>query len=517
MAGAYTRVPIDITQPEGGYVEFRGDISAPAGIYSFSYYFRKAVTKPKTYIREKNIDFHAHPWNIYITGLELYTRLVRLDAPAPGWKVVIYTDQQTLDDIDESMPSPEKEKIKAVFADPNVILAKVVWPEYSPFPAIAPQTILERKVENAILRTFRMFSFTVFNCPVFVRDADTTFEVGVGTFEEVLDLIRVWETTFLEQAIAKGFPLIYASQLGYARKFHIDYRIENESAQSLGTFAGMVNYLGGIPEMRELWQESLAYIRGTCHIIPETGISSNQYKVERYISKDEQILLFVILPALMDRTFFFYYKFTPDTDISSWSDLKSGFGRAFNRFVETFPEQFQEEVFGTNKQWTIIDSRFFLSPDEKLKDFLIKTQFKYIFNLAPNGTEPTVNKFTEQWMKEWIEKGLTDSDDPISDLRWVREHRGDFLHNSYSVIEAFRNPKYDAFLRITFEELQREHRKVCIAKGVPGRFVLSAKYNEANRRNLEIGAPVTNTVPHKGGRKKTRRSKSKKSKKTRRR
>jgi hypothetical protein len=496
-----TKVPIDITQPEGGYVEFRGDITAPAGVYSFSYYFRKAAIKPKTY-NGKNIDVHGHPWTIYITGLELYTQVVRSGAPSTkgGWKVVIYTDQQTLDDIDESMPAPEKARIQAVFADPNVILAKVVWPEYAPFPANAAGEHKERKVENAILRTFRMFSFAVFNCPVFVRDADTTFDIGYGTTDKTLEIMRVWETTFYEQAMAKGFPIIYASQTDYVKGFHVDYRVKEESSQSLGTFAGMVNYLGGLQgEMRELWQEALAYIRGACHIVPETGISSNQSERARYIGKDEQILIFVFLPPLMDRTFFFYYNFVVGADFIYWAGSKSGFGRAFNRFVEAFPGQFEKRtsyggLMGAKNYWAMKDRKAFYTPNEKLGDFLSKVHGKHGFALEAVGTPPAgeasppprdVEELAREWMEEWVGKGLTDPADPILDPRWVAEDRGDTLHNPYSVVEAFRNPKYDTLLRITFEEIQRAHRKVCMTKGIHGRYALAAKYNEANRVNRE--------------------------------
>jgi hypothetical protein len=501
MAGAtpLVRVPIDLTQPEGGYVEFRGDITAPAGIYSFSYYFRKAAIGPKAY-NGKNIDVHEHPWAIYIRGLDLYTQLVKSGAPSEGLKVVIYTDQQTLDDIDECMPSLAKELIQEVFADPAVILAKVVWPEYAPFPADAAVSNKEKKVDNAILRTFRMFSFAVFNCPVFVRDADTTFDIAYGPTEKTLEIIRVWETTFFEQARAKGFPMIYASQTGYIRKFHVNYRIEGESAQSLGTFAGLVNSLGGLQaEMRELWQEALAYIRGTCRIVPETGISSNQANPPQYISKDEQILVFVFLPPLMDRTFFFYYNFVPNGYFTSWADTNSGFGRAFHRFIEEFPGQFEKKISysgwgGAGNYWAMRNPKFFWTPKEKLGDFLSKVHGKHAFSLEAVGTPPAgeaspVPKDTEElareWMEEWIGKGLTDPADPILDPRWVAEDRGDTLHNPYSVVEAFRNPKYDTLLRITFEEIQRAHRKVCITKGIHGRYALAAKYNEANRVNRE--------------------------------
>lgn len=518
-ANGWERVPIDITKPEGGYVEFQkkeeGPLEAIAGVYSFTYYFRKAALGEKWAPEmAANINVQNHPWLIYITGLELYTTLVKSGAPAPNWKVVVYTDQQTLDDIDESMPSPHKEKIQGILADPAVIVAKVVWPEYAPFAA--PVTTPEQKVENAILRAFRLFSFVRFNCPVFVRDADTTHSILYITNTEIPKILRnmrVWETTFLEQARAKGFPLIYASELDYSKQFHKNYRLDTDFG-STGAFAGMVNYLGGIAEMRDLWQEALSYIRGVCRIVPETGLSSNKNHVARYIGKDEQILLFVLLPPLMDRTFFFVYNFVGGSGhpFIYWGEEgDSPFSKAFLRIRETFPEQFERKraawsmTRGSYDYWSVKNSEFFQYPDNKLSDFikkvdpqnyLLKEAFKRglpqpasPFNEAappPNlsGITPkSREELVSEVMEEWIGKGYTDPGDPIGDPRWLEYDQSDSLHNPYSVIEAFRNPKYDLVLRITFEELQRAHRSVCSSKGIAGRYALAARFNVANEAN----------------------------------
>jgi hypothetical protein len=524
--GLMERVPIDITKPEGGYVEFQKKDEEPleaiAGVYSFTYYFRKAALGAKWAPEmAANINVQNHPWVIYITGLDLYTQLVKSGAPAPGWKVIVYTDQQTLDDIAEWMPSPFKEKIQGILADSAVIVAKVVWPEYAPFPA--PVTTPEKKVENAILRAFRLFSFVRFNCPVFVRDADTTHSILHITNTEIpkiLTNMRVWETTFLEQARAKGFPLIYASELDYGKEFHKDYRL-NTDFGSTGAFAGMVNYLGGIAEMRDLWQEALSYIRGVCHIVPETGLSSNKNHVARYIGKDEQILLFVLLPPLMDRTFFFVYNFVGGTGhpFIYWGEEgDSPFSKAFLRIRETFPEQFERKkaawsiTRGSYDYWSLKNSKFFAYPDHKLSDFirkvdpqnyLLEEAFKRglpqeftpqtvsPFNATPpppkfnlSGIEPkSREELVSEVMEEWVGKGWTDPGDPIGDPRWLEYDQSDSLHNPYSVIEAFRNPRYDAVLRIVFEELQRAHRSVCSSKGIAGRYALAAKFNVANEAN----------------------------------
>jgi hypothetical protein len=290
----------------------------------------------------------------------------------------------------------------------------------------------------------------------------------------------------------KGMPLIYASQTDYVKRFHIDYRLPaGEAPGSIGAFAGMINYIGGISsgEMREIWQEALGYIRGTCHIISETGVSSNIDDKPRWVSKDEQVLLYVFLPPLMDRTFFFYYNFVGGlgTAFTSWQDSRSPTTkRAFQRVYNTFPEQFQKTTHFTTlgpakTSWGIKNPDFFASPDSKLGDFFRKS--------SPTAHDPrSREEQLGELLEQWVARGDTDRNDPITDPAWYTHGSYDTLHNPYSVIEAFRNPKYDLLLRVIFEEFQRGNRLVCMRHGIPVRHALAAKFNVANEENRVAAA-----------------------------
>jgi hypothetical protein len=503
MAGAVSaevlelvRVPIDPSAPEGGYVEFtRKPLADPPGVFSFSYYFRKAATQRLR--NSRNINAKNHPYSVYINGLEAYLATVKRGAPVPGWKIVIFTDRRTLIDIEESMPVEYRVRIKAVLDDPDVILGLVVWPEYDPVARVEGGEYQELgiKVENAILRVFRLFSCVIFSCPSFVRDADTTFAVYS---DPKVDDIAIWESEFYAQAMAKGLPFIFATQIEYYKGFHRDPRLpENKSINQLGTFAGVFNYLGtggrasggaggaaggAEVDIVALWKDALSYIRGVCHIVPETGLSSNAGATS-YIGKDEQILVYIWLPQIMDRAFFFYYNFVGGntSDLMHWSLSRDEvFGKALEKlsttpgFERAFrPEKVRVGMYGIEKDIIKIqEEQLIWPPYTKLEKFWSSVQVQMI-------SIPTEDEAIESVRSDWLAKGWIDEGDPIADKRFHIPGK-DTLHNPYSVIEAFRNPKYDTMLRVITESFQKSHRIICRLEGVPTKYVLEGRYVEEN-------------------------------------
>lgn len=416
----------------------------------------------------------------------------------PGWKIVIFTDRRTLIDIEEHMPPEYRVRIKAVLDNPDVIVGVVVWPEYDPIERVEGGAWQELgvKVENAILRVFRLFSCLIFSCPSFVRDADTTFSLYSPAD---VDHIIMWESEFYRQAMAKGIPFIFATQIEYYRGFHKDPRLpENKAINQLGTYAGMFNFLGpygsgsgasggGGENLTELlaslWNDALSYIRGVCHIVPKTGLSSNTGR-PGYIGKDEQILVYVWLPQIMDRTFFFYYNFVggDSSEFMYWYDYRTEiFRKALEKLSTTpgFERAFKRErvrkggVFGPESDSISLDQKELLwPPSEKLQKFW--TSVLVQMKITQNEDAAIEDVHTD-----WLAKGWIDEGDPIADKRF-HIHGKNPLHNPYSVIEAFRNPKYDTMLRVITESFQKSHRVICRLEGIPTKYVLEERYAEEN-------------------------------------
>lgn len=500
---------IDKNDP-GGTIEYTwNNPEEPAGVFSFVYYFRRAAANRNI---EAGVDRNTrgHPYAIYIAGLELYLGIAKSAAFA-GWKVVVYTDETTLEHIDEYMKNPMKRKIKALLSDPSVIVATVRWPQYAPFPSTATSKEKRSRVDNPILRCFRYHAFVAFRCPVFVRDADTYFgieslqdmESNVASYDETLahfiEKVGLWEhTLFMEHSkysAKHGTPMLYGTNIDYYRGWHYNKRLAKEVEteyfgrkyketswkkvpDSLGAYAGMINYLGGIREWAsgELWQDSVEFIQQSCHILPVEGISSNVGE-KTNIGKDEQIPLFVWLPKLFSKTFFLMFPFADDNASIMYfeSSRTPFFNKAYHALrkdlekkgIDMFEEKRGE--YSSQKYWSLKNDKFFYSPYRKLQHF---QQIKYI---------------AEGELQKWIAAGLTDSEDPILSFLDM-EKKYILFSNPYTVIEAFRTPKWDSMLRVLYTSFQHAYVVACREEGIAVRHELEDSFAANNAAAAEAVA-----------------------------
>ncbi|NBP59307.1 hypothetical protein EBU71_22675, partial [bacterium] len=307
-------VPIDSRQEDpynAGEIRYMyREPSDPAGVYSLVFYW------------------HGGGWpnfTKYLKGLHFYRRLVH-DERFPGWKLVVYTDTETLNNLayfDTDTPEivNQKKMMNSVLNDPKLILAFVTWPEYAPFQTVENTNVspwtgkareyqkifarnapeLSMKIHGPVFRCFRYHAFHYFPyIPVYVRDADTTFfwsdKLNAATLDEEFTKESQWEAAFFKyftefnRGNGNKYPMLLGTQVEYTRKWHKNARLpltpggKNFYGHNLpsyreggmfGIYAGMMAYNGGIDEWKSpmLWHSSLDYIRGVCKILPNTGIS----------------------------------------------------------------------------------------------------------------------------------------------------------------------------------------------------------------------------------------------------
>jgi hypothetical protein len=289
------------------------------GMFVTTYYFRDSDCTTCN-------DFKGQdsPWvktDVYKVGILHYLGVT--DQPEfEGWKVVIYLDKHSLENpvfrtnTTTARAIKHKEEWAKISSHPNVIFGVVDWPEYSVGSKGDSKT-----VDNAILRALRFKAFHDFpDWPVFLRDADTLFEnliKGGGdttTLANFTAKLATWEKTVwdaLKVLFAEPSPyrLLVASQPNYYRQWHVHPKT---GKRTTGCYAAITSCLGNLPEFKDgsLWRKCLAYLRENMQIIQkgEERVPSNISK-PTYIGKDEQLLSFVIIPAVFDKVYFYYFEY----------------------------------------------------------------------------------------------------------------------------------------------------------------------------------------------------------------
>jgi len=305
-------IPISRELPEsknGVFVYTRGGPSNPdiRGVFSFSFYIQ--------------LPWGGHPTemdiarNVYLQGLYAYASLMdREDSVFRGWKVVIYTDDYTLYHL-------KRLKVDLV-ENPNIDFCVVRWPYYQKY--IEPE--LNGQVNADILRVMRIRAFFDFpKVPVFMRDADTLWARNISAYSKMLKLeeseLYEWESNFLKGASRHPNTFIFASSIAYKRHWHKN--MSREKVGPLGAFAGLQSAMPLVPCLQDtrVWEGIIQYI--TYHSI-RTAIKKNvqfydksihtsyvftNHSIPEHLGKDEQVLLFVLLPACKDHIFFFELDF----------------------------------------------------------------------------------------------------------------------------------------------------------------------------------------------------------------
>ena len=312
---------IDPEKESAGSIEYKSadGLDNMKGAFVTTYYFRDSDCTTCN-------DFKGQdsPWvktDVYKVGILRY-----LDATTrpefEGWKLIIYLDQHSLENpvfktnthTDRAMK--HKKEWDEIAAHPNVVFAVVNWPEYAVGSKGDGKTI-----DNAILRALRFKAFHDFpDCPVFLRDADTLFEnlingeKGTSTLADFTSALVKWEKTLwdsLKTLFSDETPyrILVASQPNYYRQWHVHPKT---GKRTTGCYAAITSCLGNLPEFKDgsLWKKCLEYLRENMQIIRqgENLIPSNLSK-PTYIGKDEQLLSFVIIPAIYDKVYFYYFEY----------------------------------------------------------------------------------------------------------------------------------------------------------------------------------------------------------------
>jgi hypothetical protein len=287
-------VPLYRPNPKEGSIEYlapKAALDAAEGFFSFTFYIRDDILGERT-------PKGAH---LYLKGLNYYRSLLS-KAPFNTWKLLIYTDKSTFENLLElqkkdlsTLPqstrselSPIKEFSGYLFRDPAVVFAIVTWPKHQ-------KRLYKPSINGSALRPMR--SRAPFDFPdkfIFIRDADTTFDEELkrlnygGLYrtendkynkeahdkvkEEFAEKIYTWEKSFFEilpqiQKYLKkdGLLIIGTGSVSpwmstYKREWHIN-ELEEKDAP-FGIFAGYVSVTPGVPVYKtmEAWDEFIEYV-----------------------------------------------------------------------------------------------------------------------------------------------------------------------------------------------------------------------------------------------------------------
>lgn len=231
--------------------------------------------------------------NPYLLGITLYADVIQKKGSLfSKWKVVLYTDAFTLRVL-------ESNKDTSLLNNPSVYLVIVSWPYYETVPG---------KVNEDMLRCMRFRAFFDFpNLPVFVRDADTLWAITDYATQQKLmnkepEFVSEWETNFFRGAQEHPNTWIFGTSAAYISHWHITKRTGLKTP--VGAFAGFQSVMPTVPcfTSNRLWEKALDYITS---LSKRTNKGFSNERDTSRIGKDEQLLVYIFLPACWDSLFFF--------------------------------------------------------------------------------------------------------------------------------------------------------------------------------------------------------------------
>jgi hypothetical protein len=275
----------------------------------------KGVFVTTFYFHDK-YEGQDQPWtktDIYKKGI-LHMLSVTDDPAFAGWKLIIYTDQISLETPYSSTTTNlemHKQEWEIIKTHKNTIFAIIDSTDFAVGDGTDTKTI-----DNAIIRAFRMRAFHDFhNIPVMIRDADTLFENIVkildgGRPAKFKEEMITWEKTFLENLKTKpAQTLVIASQPNYHRQWHVD---PATGVSTTGCYAAVTSTLGNIDEWKNgsLWRKCFEYLKKNTKIENVTGTRKpKNISLPTYIGKDEQLLSYVIIPEILNKVHFYYLEY----------------------------------------------------------------------------------------------------------------------------------------------------------------------------------------------------------------
>jgi hypothetical protein len=275
------------------YFDEAHDPRKAKGLYSTSVYVR-----PHSHFKL----FYSKYWK----GIHCYTEMMEKDGPFASWMLVIYTDYYSARIIEIGYENYYHQRLPK-----TICLAIVQWEAKK-----EKQATQFEQIDTSFLRCARFRAFVDFhNKPVAVRDADTIYQKYYKDYTP--KILREGEEAFWKNFMKLPHVFSCSTQKEYTNAFHTDVMCEKFHINP-GTFAGFVNSKGNIPEWTDsgiLWKDCIDYIEARDHIRPEDKKVENSEIY--YIGKDEQILLFRVMPRLFDRIYFFNMEYTSKEEITA--------------------------------------------------------------------------------------------------------------------------------------------------------------------------------------------------------
>ena len=471
-------VPVDMRtedETKGGLITYNYTTpSDPVGLFSLTWYFRH---EPIETNRNVKTNTRGDRLQVYLLGLMNYIHCTEQPRFA-GWKVVIYTDQHTLDDIQliEDVYPGHYATAQALFNHPNLIVAVCSWPEYYTGRKFSPNgdAHQSKKIDGIILRMFRNRAFCDFHTlPVFVRDADTVFSIlpsgrVYDRFEpqrNIVKKVEIWEHALLVNLQNSGKRFLVASNIQYRQGWHYNKQTQ---LYTMGFLAGLTTSLGGLPEWDptnpdNLWIQSIDFVRGRSTVInnPPYRQLSN-LREYTYVGKDEQIISFVWLPAIADRTFFFYESVLSHNRpvkniLELWNnppENRSQQNQMYFDSLKGFLQTIAESLPGRVIPLENINS----SPMSKY------TRIRNVVTRRiPESRETNTNYEKELLKAKYNELKKTgqirlDFNFSTNLEPYAPTHTLLFSENPFFINEAFRDPFYDTVLRTVWTYLNRAYQ-----------------------------------------------------------
>ena len=373
-------VQIDPDSDVAGTIEYRG-LGEVSGVFVTTYYFRNADC-------DTCVDLP-----LYQTGIVHYLEVTEKPEFA-GWKVLIYIDQYSLQNPkfnsnteNNAMRAKHNSDWDKIKNHPNTVFSVVTWPEYS-LKDVA-------KIDDAILRAIRMKAFSDFpGIPVFLRDGDTLFpnlmggKKGATPMHNITDRLAAWELAFWKAL--QGLPpatFQVASQPNYRAAWHIH---PDTGIKTNGCYAALTSSLGGAFDT-SLWKKCLAFLRKNTKIVKGTA---NDIGKPTYIGKDEQLIIYVIIPALFDQVHFYYMEYaqvegaavavTPETPFAAVLDIPqypSPYRESLGESMTPIPPiGFKRKDENTKTELTHLNTAMILLCLDPSLNSLMKKIFKYYYD-----------------------------------------------------------------------------------------------------------------------------------------
>lgn len=405
------RVPLQLKNPEEGDIEYLAPkefLDSAEGFFSFTFYIRDSEfgeTTPK----QKEL---------YLKGLNYYRQILKMP-PFTTWKIVIYTDEYTMNKLHEvqalntsvmktnSMRNREekinteifKELSASLVTDPDIVFAVVTWPRYQRRKGVA-------QINGGVLRSLR--SRLPFDFPdkyVFIRDADTFFDdtlkrLNLGGLyrsegehspelwqrakDNFRDSLHEWEKTFLEtipeiQKVMKKKELLiigtgsagFYSTL-YKKAWHSNELLGKNSP--FGVFAGAVSVTPGVPvyQTMRVWDDFIDYVS-------QRSVRNEAHPISKFQKK-----------------YLEYKNYNPNSAIKNYDEYKEYIiGRHANKERgAAYVKELEEDVYYT---FSNDEDLHRIGRDEQLYLFIIMPESLdnlFIFNLSLGDLNaPKLNLF----------------------------------------------------------------------------------------------------------------------------